>query len=400
MNKTVSPSSVFLSLVREQLATIRRQLPSMIKLGEKMAGRLLAGGRIWPLPIAEYWRGEFIGRAGGLMSIFDTKHVPQGEAETFYFALPKRPGYEVSKDELLQKVLTESKASMVLLGTPAEVKRLGGVGKRLVGCTGGVSADAGLFPDASGQPLAPLWPLEQFVRGWVTAGEMIAACTRAGKMPVIWMSIWLEGARVRNAYFHTADNLREVWHVPMFHDAWYVPPLAEGYAGGAFLDELERIVGVVESQQAAVVKAGQWMASAKSAGKTAHVVMVGHSYPTLLELDHRPGYPVTFGRTNSNLATAVPETLGPGDVAVHLGYAPVDVGDVQRILDRGVRFVYTSPYGRPAGLKNHKNLLWLDLPWRPADATVDVPGYSVRILPMSSSAQTVLYYSLLSEMLG
>jgi hypothetical protein len=72
--------------------------------------------------------------------------------------------------------------------------------------------------------------------------------------------------------------------------------------------------------------------------------------------------------------------------------------DVQRILDRGVRFIYTSPYGRPAGLKDHENLIWLDLPWRPADATVDVPGYSVRILPMSSSAHTMVYFQLMCEM--
>jgi len=400
MSETVSPSAAFLGLVGKQLAGVRRDMASMTKLGTKMGQRLLAGGRIWPVPVAEYWRGEFIGRAGGLMAIYDTKLLPQADTETVYFALPKHPGYDPAKDALLQKLLTEGQTSLVLNGTAAEMKSLGAAGKRVLGCTGGVSADAGLFKDASGQPLVPLWPLEQFVRGWVTAGEMIAACTRGGKMPIIWMSIWLEGARVRNAYFSTADNLREVWHVPVFHDAWYVPPLAEGYAGGAFLDELERIVGVIGSQRAAIAKAGQWMASAKAAGKTVHTVMVGHSYPTLLELDKRPDYPVTFGRTDSNLATALPKTLGAGDVAIHLGYAPVDCADVQRILDRGVRFVYTSPYGRPAGLKNHKNLLWLDLPWRPADATVDVPGYSVRILPMSSSAQTVLYYSLLSEMLG
>ena len=38
---------------------------------------------------------------------------------------------------------------------------------------------------------------------------------------------------------------------------------------------------------------------------------------------------------------------------------------MQKILDRGVRFVYSSPYGRPDNLKDHPNLIWLDLPWRP-----------------------------------
>ena len=75
-----------------------------------------------------------------------------------------------------------------------------------------------------------------------------------------------------------------------------------------------------------------------------------------------------------------------------------DVADVLRILDRGVRFIYTSPYGRPQGLKDHPNLIWLDLPWRPGDATVDIPGYSVRALPMSSSAHTMVYFAIICEL--
>ncbi len=35
---------------------------------------------------------------------------------------------------------------------------------------------------------------------------------------------------------------------------------------------------------------------------------------------------------------------------------------------------------------------------RPGDACVDVPGYSVRILPMSSTCHTMAYFAILSEM--
>ena len=88
-----------------------------------------------------------------------------------------------------------------------------------------------------------------------------------------------------------------------------------------------------------------------------------------------------------------------GDVlAALVERGQVDLDDVQKILDRGVRFIYTSPYGRPEKLRDHENLIWLDLPWRPGDATVDVPGYSVRILPMSSSAHTIVYFQLMCEL--
>ena len=42
--------------------------------------------------------------------------------------------------------------------------------------------------------------------------------------------------------------------------------------------------------------------------------------------------------------------------------------------------------------------MWFDLPWRPGDAEVEVPGYSVRALPGSSSAHSMGYFCLLSEL--
>ena len=77
------------------------------------------------------------------------------------------------------------------------------------------------------RPLAPFRPFEQLVRGWLTVGEMIAACTRKGRMPTIYMSVWLEGALARNtSLIKHESNRREPWLVPLLHDKdWYVPPL-------------------------------------------------------------------------------------------------------------------------------------------------------------------------------
>jgi hypothetical protein len=233
----------------------------------------------------------------------------------------------------------------------------------------------------------------------VTAGEMIAACTRAGgKMPIIWMSVWLEGAFVRNATFFKHDNLREPWFTPLFHEKIYIPSIERGHVADQFLGELERIHALLVRQGEALSTAGQWMSEAVRSQKQISTVLVGHSYPQILELREGGQYPLAWLPSISDLTHAHPEALGEGDVALHLGYAPVNVADVQRILDRGVRFIYTSPYGKPATLKPHRNLLWLDLPWRPADATVDVPGYSVRILPMSSSVHTLAYFAMVCEL--
>jgi hypothetical protein len=221
-------------------------------------------------------------------------------------------------------------------------------------------------------------------------------------MPILWMSVWLEGALVRNASFFRHDNVREPWHVPLFHDPIYIPPLAPGHIADAFLSELERIFGIVEAQSQRLATGGAWMAEALGAKKRISTVLVGHSYPEILELSQpdREKYPLSWLPSISDLREAHHKDLSAGDVALHLGYSPVDVDDVRKILDRGVRFIYTSPYGRPAALADHENLLWLDLPWRPGDATVDIPGYSVRLLPMSSCAHSLVYFALICELAG
>ncbi|MCX7933960.1 MAG: hypothetical protein N3A66_01720, partial [Planctomycetota bacterium] len=99
----------------------------------------------------------------------------------------------------------------------------------------------------------------------------------------------------------------------------------------------------------------------------------------------------------SDLRRALPRDFGPGDICLHLGYGPTQPEDVAYWCKRGVRLIHTSPYGRTPGLRDHPRFIWFDLPWRPADATVDVPGYSVRLLPGSSSAQTMAYFAILSE---
>jgi hypothetical protein len=158
------------------------------------------------------------------------------------------------------------------------------------------------------------------------------------------------------------------------------------------------MIETLDRQSRALTRAGDWMVQAHRAGKRIAATAVGHSYPHILGLPKESNYPVRWGNSYSDLAIATPAELCKGDVYIHMGYAPVNVQKVGAILRRGIRFIYTSPYGRPAALKDHEGLLWLDLPWRPGDAAIDVPGYSVRILPLSAVAHTLAYFSLLSEM--
>ena len=385
----------YLELIRTRIERVKHDLPKLVALGESIARPLLEGGNLFAPQIGTYWPSEFGGRAGGLMGLAASDCVAQSEKDVAFTTLPDARRWKPDDDPRWRKLI-ESPATIFINGRPEDLAGACPL-DRIAGFTGGAGAEEGLCARADLKPLAPVRPFEQLLRGWLTTGEMIAACTRAGRMPIIWMSVWLEGALVRNASFVRHDNLREPWSAPLFHDSIYVPPIAPGAVAKGFLAELEAIYILLIAQRDRIAQAAQWMSEALAARKRVSTNLVGHSYPEILEIAKPNDYPLAWRHTRSDLREAHHPDLAAGEVALHLGYSPVDVEDVQRILDRGVRFIYTSPYGRPEGLQDHPNLLWLDLPWRPGDATVDVPGYSVRILPMSSSAHTMLYFALLCE---
>jgi hypothetical protein len=386
----------YLDLVRQRIVNIRADLPRLIELGEAMAAPLLRGGSLYTPQIGTYWPSEFGGRAGGLMGLKPANCVANSTDDVAFTTLPDPRRLRLGDDSRWRR-LVESPAKIFIVGRPEDLAGACPL-QRVAGFTGGARPDEGLCAHGDLNPLAPIRPFDQLVRGWIVTGEMIAAMTRAGRMPVIWMSVWLEGAMVRNASFFKHDNVREPWSPPLFHEKIYVPPLPPGLVANEFLAELERVFAIVGRQSEQLSRGGAWMAEAARAGKRVSTVLVGHSYPEILEIAEMKKYPLEWLPSLSDLRAAHPDDLVAGDVVLHLGYSPVDVDDVQKILDRGVRFIYTSPYGRPAGLKDHENLIWLNLPWRPGDATVDVPGYGVRILPMSSSAHTMVYFSLMCEM--
>ncbi len=389
-----SAGALYLQQALVRLEGLKKSLGELVDMSRKMAEPLLAGGALFTPPTTSWFGSEYGYRAGGLMGLHDANYVPQSDKDVAFLALPDPRRTTTSAGELLEK-LAASPARLFVVGTPAELPK--SMHKRIAGFTGGDVSTQGEYRFGEFSPLVGFRAFEQFARMWMTTGELISACICAGKMPMIWMSVWLEGAFVRNASFMKHNNTQEPWFYPMFHENRYIPPLEPGYVGQAFLAALTAIHGRLESQLTLLRQAGTWMAAAHGSGHKVHAMAVGHAYPKILDISRPELYPVRWWPPVSDLTRAVPMEIGKDEVVLHLGYAPVDIGAVERIVNRGVKLIYTTPYGRPAALKDHSNLLWFDLPWRPTDATVDVPGYSVRILPMSSCAQTLAYNVIMAE---
>lgn len=409
-----APAKTFLTLIRQQLEGIRADVPHLVDMGQAIGDALLAGGTMFIGRVAPFLGSEMGGRAGGMMNL---RGKPENAEDVGLFAMPDPRRWDAANDEALAR-LVGGKAKLFAVGRREDLPDA--AARRVEAFTGGTDPTVGLYAYGDYAPLASTRQFEQFVRAWITFGEAVAACTRGEQMPVLYMSVWLEGGIARNAAFSFTDynnfgeprDCRPLVPTPVFHHERYVPPLAAGYPAEQFLATTQRFIDVLDRQLDAMAEAGRWIADALQADKRVHVTAVGHSYPRILELPeaetgdrwHRrtPSYdksiyPFEWAVSRSDLLKALPDDLGDGDVMLHLGYAPVLKERVDTILARGVKLIHTSPYGRRMDTPEHPNFLWFDLPWRPGDADVDIPGYGARMMPASSTSHSIAYNAILAE---
>jgi len=390
-----SPAAEFLELVARRMRAIERDMRALTAMGEAMAEPLLRGGNMYLEPVGRFWGSEFHCRAGGLMGL----RYPAGERmksrDVVYFEVP-RARKRHRQDAGRLRRLARSRANLFAIGRAEDVQDVVPP-ERFAGFTGAAARELGMYRLGPFEPLVSVDLFERIARGWIAAGEMIAACTRAGRMPIVYMSNWFEGSRARNSRFlHCGE---------FFHVGWacegteiYVPPLAPGYAGGAYLAGLERIRSALVRQLDVLACAGRLLADVARKGRRISASAAGHCLPHALDLPKDADYPIHWLPPISSLRRSIPRAWRKGDASIHFGYGPTHTAEVERVLKRGIRLVQTSPYGRPADLRERSGHVWFDLPWRPGDAEVEVPGYSVRILPASAAAHAMAYGCLLAEL--
>jgi hypothetical protein len=238
------------------------------------------------------------------------------------------------------------------------------------------SSAAGLYRDHF-----PLDTVANVADLWTWTGEFVAACTRRGKMPVLYQSYGLPGGPARGKKYQGKK----------FHDDLSIKPLAAEALGRDYLEQLERVLGKVgDTQIRKILQAAQWWDEARSAT----TFVTGHMFPRHAQ-DPRT---VPLG-----ILTAVPawedkellDASHPPRLVLYIGYqfAPQKLMDAVKAM--GVRLVYCEVQPaqppEPSG-----NILYIDPAWPLADACVNVPGYDVPILPLSGVVQAAIYWTIAS----
>ncbi len=341
-------SESYLDRTVQLMELSRAGLPGMAAPAEAAAKMLAEGGRLFasgdPGLVS-----EISGRAGGFMMIRPLSgSTLQANDVLLHFALPG-----------VRETLPANPPKDAFAAVFGECAAGSGAA-----CFPGHGAEAGVSPR-----------LAAAADAWLFTGEMIAALTRLGKMPVIYESIGAYGGNARMVQYKNGEI--------GFHEDAKVPPVAAGAVGGRFVDEICRMLRRVAAEERDdLARTGAWARGAREQGGALFMYSMGHLFPFEVD-DTAIGTLFKSAVWNAGFRHPHPEdAYGPKDVVVQIGYQqPPDVL-LRKACPAGARVAYVSV--RPdRDYMGGENVIWIDPMWDWPDACVPIDGYDVPLLAAS-----------------
>lgn len=229
------------------------------------------------------------------------------------------------------------------------------------------------------------FPLDTVANGvalWTWTGEFVAACTRLGKMPVLYQSYGLPGGPERGKRYQGKK----------FHEDLTVKPIAAAVLGSEYLQRIERMLTKIsDTQMPKIHQAATWWRQAGSGT----ILVTGHMFPAHGQ-DPRSSTLGSFAAVPAWEDKDLLDADHPPQFVLCLGYQFAPRRLLNQAKAMGVRLVYTTVQSaqppEPAS-----NILYIDPAWPLADGCVTVPGYDVPILPASGVVQAAIYWTIAAE---
>ena len=344
-------ADTYLSRLQTSLTQTRSNLTALTQSAERAAAEFAAGGNLWAAGRQPDFIAEACGRAGGLMAIAPLGQRVPAKHDVILYAVP---GLLRPEDLKLVNGWQEEGATVIQFSSPA-----------------------GLYRERF-----PLDTVANVVGLWAWTGEFVAACTRLGKMPVLYQSYGLPGGPERGKKYQGKK----------FHEDLTITPIPTGALGREYLERIQRMLAKIsDTQMPGIAQAATWW---RKAGSSATLV-TGHMFPRHAQ-DPRAPSPGTLVAVAAWEDKDLLEASHAPQFVLYLGYqfAPQKLIDQAKVL--GVKLVYSDVQpaqpSQPSG-----NFLYIDPAWPLADGCVAVPGYDVPILPASGVIQAAIYWTIASE---
>lgn len=340
------PSDSCLDRVTLALETCRGLIPAMTPAADEAAAHLVEGGRIWlcgqPALIS-----ELSGRAGGLMMIRPLGATPPGPQDVVLSF----------NDDRYPLVPATSGAQLIVFGD------------------GGSGTIRPTFDSRAAQfGLSPT--LANAMTGWVFTGELIAALTRLGKMPVVYESIGAYDGNARIQQFKNGEVA--------FHEDMKVPPVAPGAIANAFIDRITGMLHrIAREEEEALKQAGAWAKEAHAGGRACYMYSMGHLFPAeVAETEIGTLFKSAVWNAGFRRSAAPDDKYAAGDFIAHIGYQHAPDVLLDRARPAGARVAYVALRG-DRDYRADANVLWIDPMWDWPDACVPLEGYDVPLLAAS-----------------
>jgi len=320
--------------------------------------------------------GEAIGRAGGIIRIH---HPGQIRGDRWRGVVLFGLRAETLRDDLATAASKKKHGCLtVAFGQKSLKPALEKTGMPfdafIANCA---SEHDGLFRTERGRWVIPTVPAANIAAMWAWTGEFVAACTRRGKMPPMYLAYSCPGGREWSKKYGSRK----------FHEA-APKPVPAGQLGREYLRELRADLRTVHDKEMADIRKVAGLAvETRKAGKGVYAFTHGHAILQRLRGPGNPGYFTQINRSWVALRRDI--KLRRGDLVYCVGFDQLFGGSWFRDFDKRAREAGAQlAWSISACRKGHTDSLPPDEPlidqhWDFGDSVVVVPGYEIKILPVS-----------------
>ena len=366
----------YFDLLEEGLASSRSQLPEITSAAEQAAVGFIAGGQIYSYSHARDFTDEAAGRAGGLMCLKQLKDQKIAKNDVILFGIR---GALTKKDRALIKKWREAGAFVVTFGA-----WLGKSDPPAAQADFTSIKASGLKVIRDGKDaICPVDTVMNVVNLWTFTGELVAACTRRGKMPTLYQSYGAPGGRKRG----------EKYNGKVFHDDMTIKPIKPGTLGGAYLDVIRKSIKKIRTNEITkIARSGSQMrTSAKT--KKPLILSVGHMFP-----DHfnDPRTPQGIVTRRCSVKKSPELTDNALRYVLYVGYQKAPKILIESARQKKIPLTYISVQNvKTSGVESP--LIYIKPYWPITDNCVSISGYDIPILPASGVLDASIYWAIRAE---
>lgn len=371
--RTLCGSETYYKWIQSCLRGIRNDLPN-ITLSAESAARLFVqdGYNIGPWG-TRLFANEFTDRAGGLMPDTPIRTDTKIEKTIVLFEL-NDANLKSGLDKIAEFKSQDNYVVVFARKSLIDSAKKSGADAVVYNHA---AENGGLFQTSDKEWIIPTEPIANITAMWVWTGEFVAACTRLGKMPPMWQSFSVPGARERDAKY---DGMK-------FHNDASIP-IKAGKVGKEYISSLQNSISTLYmNDKNRIHDAASQAVISRNKGNKLFAFLAGHALEHSLSVPHEPGYFTKPARDWQDAKSA--EDYKPGDFLLAIGYDRVywdkKFDDfIRNLKQSGVKAAWSiTTYNKEEAKGIPDTGIFINQRWSLGDSVVEVPGYDVKILPTS-----------------